>query len=99
MKNDEIIAEIAVSVYGEDAVQEMIREGKEIPMHSMKGWEKRGFRIKAGEQGVETKLWKKPLDTVSPAHMIWQVCGRFSLRTGPARITCIICAPPCKVAF
>ncbi len=59
MKNDEIISEIAASVYGEAAVQDMIRQGKEIPMHSLIGWKKRGYRVKAGEHGIETRLWKK----------------------------------------
>lgn len=59
MKNDDIIAEIAISVYGEKPVQEMIRQGREIPLHSLSGWKKRGFRVKKGEHGIETKLWMK----------------------------------------
>ncbi len=59
MKNDEIIAEIAASIYGEDAVQEMVRQGKEIPLHSFSGWKSRGYVVKTGEHGIETKLWKK----------------------------------------
>ena len=60
MTNTQIIAEIAASIYGSEAVNRMIENGEEIPLHTLKGWEARGnFRIRKGEHGYETKLWKK----------------------------------------
>ncbi len=60
MTNDQIIADIAVTIYGEDAVTTMLEHGEDIPLHTIKGWAARGpFRIKKGEHGLETRLWKK----------------------------------------
>ncbi len=60
MTNDKIIADIAVSIFGEDAVASMIENGEDIPLHSAAGWAGRGpFRVKKGEHGLETRLWKK----------------------------------------
>lgn len=60
MTNEEIITEIAMKIYGEDAVNEMIETGKEIPLHTLQGWAARGpYKIKKGEHGIETRLWKK----------------------------------------
>ena len=39
---------------------EMLENGQEIPLHTMQGWAQRGpYRIKKGEHGFETKLWRK----------------------------------------
>ncbi len=60
MTNQQIIADIASSIYGEDAVIRMIENGEDIPLHTVKGWNSRGpYRIKKGEHGIETRLWKK----------------------------------------
>lgn len=60
MTNEQIIADIAASVFGEDAVTSMIENGEDIPLHTVKGWAARGpFRVKKGEHGLETRLWKK----------------------------------------
>ena len=60
MTNQQIIADVAVSVYGKDAVMSMLEKGEEIPLHTVKGWAARGpYRVKKGEHGLETKLWKK----------------------------------------
>lgn len=60
MTNDQIITEIAMQVYGEDTVMEMIQNGIEIPLHTLQGWASRGpYKIKKGEHGIETRLWKK----------------------------------------
>lgn len=60
MTNEQIIAEIAASIYGEDVVMDMIQNGEDIPLHTIKGWSQRGpFRVKKGEHGLETRLWKK----------------------------------------
>lgn len=60
MTNAQIIADIAATIYGEEAVMEMIENGIEIPLHTVKGWAARGpFRVKKGEHGLETRLWKK----------------------------------------
>ena len=60
MTNEQIIADVATTVYGEDAVMQMIEDGIEIPLHTVKGWSTRGpYRVKKGEHGIETRLWKK----------------------------------------
>ena len=59
MTNEQIIQEIAIQVYGEDAVMEMLEEGIEIPLHTVQGWASRGpYKIKKGEHGIEIRLWK-----------------------------------------
>lgn len=60
MTNEQIIMDIAFEVYGQDAVMEMLENGQEIPLHTMKGWAQRGpYKIKKGEHGIETRLWRK----------------------------------------
>ena len=48
MNNGEIIAGIAEEIYGEEAVVEMLEQGEEIPLHTLKGWQIRNFRFKEG---------------------------------------------------
>ena len=62
MTNEQIIAEIAISIYGEDVVMDLIEHGKDIPLHTYQGWNQRSggkLRVKKGEHGIECKLWKK----------------------------------------
>lgn len=60
MTNEQIITELAMQLYGEDKVMEMLSEGIEPPLHTLQGWALRGFKIKKGEHAIaETKLWKK----------------------------------------
>lgn len=59
MTNEQIIADIAISLYGEEAVEKMIEELGEIPLHTATVWQSRGFLIKKGEKGLETRLWKR----------------------------------------
>ena len=60
MTNEQIIADIAANIYGVDVVDAMIENGEDIPLHTVKGWAARGpFRVKKGEHGIETRLWKK----------------------------------------
>lgn len=62
MTNEQRIADAAVSagLYTEEEVSEMINSGKEIPLHTLSGWSSRGnYKIKEGEHGIETRLWKK----------------------------------------
>ena len=61
MNNVEIIAKEAISagLYTNEEIEELIKNGKEVPLHTLKGWEARGnYKIKAGSHGIETKLWK-----------------------------------------
>ncbi len=59
MTNEQIIAEAAISIYGEEKVRQMVESGMEIPLHTALGWRMRGpYRVKDGEFGVMTKLWK-----------------------------------------
>ena len=60
MTNEQIIIEQAMLIYGEEAVENMLQAGLEIPLHTVQGWAARGpYRIKKGEHGIETRLWKK----------------------------------------
>lgn len=60
MTNEQIITEIAMELYGEEKIMEMISEGIEPPLHTLQGWASRGYKVKKGEHAVaETKLWKK----------------------------------------
>lgn len=62
MNNKQIIAETAISagIYTKEQVDDFIRNGKDVPLHTSKGWKSRGnYIIKKGEHGVEAKLWKK----------------------------------------
>ena len=65
MTNEQIIADIAATIYGEDAVMEMLENGDDIPLHKIKGWEEVGkrkgvhYKVKKGEHGIECRLWKK----------------------------------------
>lgn len=62
MTNEQIIAEIATTIYGKDAVLSMLENGQDIPLHTAKGWvNARGgpYSINKGEHGLETRLWRK----------------------------------------
>ena len=61
MTNAELIAQMAISagIYTVEEIEEFIEEGKEIPLHTLKGWDSRGYKVKPGEHGLETRLWKK----------------------------------------
>ena len=60
MNNEQIIYEVAVGLFGEEAVENMLEEHGEIPLHTMQGWAMRGnYRVKKGEHGIECRLWKK----------------------------------------
>lgn len=72
MTNEQIIYEIAVQIYGDAAVQRMIEEDGEIPLHTVQGWAQRGpYKIKKGEHGIETRLWrrKKKAKSAEPEKM------------------------------
>lgn len=67
MTNEQIIANVAISegIYTEEEINEMLEAGKEIPLHTLQGWNERGkiigkrIKIKKGEHGIETRLWRK----------------------------------------
>ena len=65
MTNEQIIANVASTIYGEDEVNKMIENGEDIPLHTLKGWEELGnrkgikYKIRKGEHGIECRLWKK----------------------------------------
>jgi len=61
LKNDEIIARVAINIYGEEKVNELIQSGKDIPVHTLMGWKQidPAYRVKKGEHGIEVRLWKK----------------------------------------
>lgn len=60
MTNEQIIADIAVRIWGKDTVEDMLIQGG-IPLHTARGWASLdpAFRIKKGEHGIATRLWKK----------------------------------------
>ena len=67
MTNEQIIEEVAISVYGAAAVEKMKASGMEIPLHTIHGWASRGgpYRVKKGEHGIETRLWKRKKNTAA----------------------------------
>ena len=60
MTNEQIIAEIAATIYSPEEIDVMTKDGGEIPLHTALGWRMRGpYKVKEGEKGIETKLWKR----------------------------------------
>lgn len=61
MTNEQIIANVALAsgTYTESEIDSFIVAGLEIPLHTFQGWKERGYKIKKGSTGIETKLWKK----------------------------------------
>lgn len=61
MTNEQIIADVAVAsgLFTEAEIVDFMESGIEIPLHTIQGWTARGnYKIKAGEHGIETRLWK-----------------------------------------
>jgi hypothetical protein len=60
MTNEQIITELAMQIYGEEKVMDMIANGIDVPLHTVQGWGSRGFHVKKGSHAIaETRLWKK----------------------------------------
>ncbi|WP_026510563.1 hypothetical protein [Butyrivibrio sp. LC3010] len=67
MTNQQIIAQVALdnNIFTEMQIIEMIDNGEDIPLHTLKGWEVIGrrkgvkYRIRKGEHGIATRLWKR----------------------------------------
>ena len=60
MKNQQIIEEIAKTIFGSEEVERMIQAGEDIPLHTLQGWRSLGpYMVKKGEHGIETRLWKR----------------------------------------
>ena len=66
MNNEQMIFNIAVAhgVYTQEEAEQIIADHGELPLHSLQGWKYRSpagyeYRIKKGEHGLETRLWKK----------------------------------------
>lgn len=61
MNNRQIIADIAIKrkLYTKEQIEKLESEGKDLPLHTLSGWKKRGYKVKNGEHGIETRLWKK----------------------------------------
>lgn len=65
MTNEQIITNVALAsgTYTESEIESFIESGMEIPLHTFKGWSDRGYKIKKGATGIETRLWKKKKET------------------------------------
>ena len=66
MTNQDLIIATAIKnqLYTKEQIEEMIKENGELSLHTLVGWQKRSpanfeYRIKKGEHGIPTKLWKK----------------------------------------
>lgn len=61
MNNKDIIKEIAISegIVTEEEADRLEVKGDDIPLHTVSGWRQKGYSVKAGEQGIEARLWKK----------------------------------------
>lgn len=77
MKNDEIIEKVAREIYGDTIINEIINRGDQIELHSAMGWASRGYFIKKGEKGIETKLWRKRKSKVEGINDQFYLCKAF----------------------
>lgn len=66
MNNEKLIFNIAIAneLYTQEEAEQIIADHGELPLHSVQGWKHRSpagyeYRIKRGEHGLETRLWKK----------------------------------------
>ncbi len=61
MTNEEIIARKAISegLFTEDEIIRRIEQDEDIPLHTVRGWEDRGYRVKKGERGIICQLWRR----------------------------------------
>ena len=59
MDNSQIIAREAVAqgVYTPEEVEQILSAGKELPLHTLQGWNKRGCHVKKGSKGIPASLW------------------------------------------
>lgn len=65
MNNKQFIAAAAVhcGMLTETEAQSYLDQDKEIALHTIAGWRSRQpCKVKDGEEGIETKLWKKKED-------------------------------------
>ena len=66
MTNENIIIATALEhkIYTKEQIEKMIKEKGHISLHTLMGWKKLSppnyeYRVKRGEKGIETRLWKK----------------------------------------
>ena len=66
MNNEQIIvnAAVAAGLYTPEEAEKVLEEAGELPLHSLIGWKMRSpkgyeYRVKKGEHGLETRLWRK----------------------------------------
>lgn len=66
MNNEQLILNVAIlnGLYTQEEAEQIIEEKGELPLHSLTGWKRRSpagyeYKIKKGEHGLETRLWKK----------------------------------------
>ena len=67
MNNAEIIAREAITqgIYTPEEVQQIMLAGKEIPLHTIQGWNKRGCHVKKGSKGIPASLWVRKKKRIS----------------------------------
>ena len=60
MTNEEIIIREAVSnnIFTQEEVEKYVSKGMLIPFHTFTTWREMGYKIKKGEKGLATHLWK-----------------------------------------
>ena len=61
MNNEQIIAKLAIEngLLTAEEAENRLSKKEEIALHTAKGWFRRGYKIKNGEQGIEAYLWRK----------------------------------------
>ena len=66
MTNQDLIIATALeyNLYTKEEIEQIINEKGELSLHTLIGWQQRSpagyeYRIKKGEHGLATKLWKK----------------------------------------
>lgn len=94
-----LAVDIAVTIYGEEAVIQMLEDGIEIPLHTVQGWAARGpYRVKKNEHGLECRLWKKKTSTSEsteadkfedePTNRDFYLCKSFLFRADQVEKVC-----------
>ena len=60
MTNEDIIMREALehNIFTPEEIEKYVSKGISIPLHTFNTWREMGYKIKKGEKGLSTHLWK-----------------------------------------
>lgn len=60
MTNEEIILKEALenNIFSQNEIEKYVSKGMVIPFHTFNVWKEMGYKVKKGEKGFATHLWK-----------------------------------------